>query len=151
VWVFQFGPQNQQLQFGDLGLKITVTNFLVWASKSSGLQFVGCVTKQIEDEGDVGHALRSSALQVGLGFSSLTSRLVEAQRSLGLDSAAVSHLEFLFTGSVLRAIAHLIVASRPHFYSAPGRIPHYLKALFVWASNPASRLWKPKAQTNRLL
>jgi hypothetical protein len=24
AWVFRFGPQNQQLQFGDLGLKITV-------------------------------------------------------------------------------------------------------------------------------
>jgi hypothetical protein len=25
------------------------------------------------------------------------------------------------------------------------------KALFVWASNPASRLWKSEAQTNRRL
>jgi hypothetical protein len=121
-----------------------VTDFLVWASKSSGLQFVGCVTKQIEDEGDVGHALRSSALQVGLGFSSLTSRLVEAQRSLGLNSAAVSHLEFLFTGSVLRAIAHLIVASRPHFYSAPGRIPHYLKVFGLPTQLPGCGSRKPK-------
>jgi hypothetical protein len=27
AWVFRFGPQNRQLQFDDLGLKITVTVF----------------------------------------------------------------------------------------------------------------------------
>jgi hypothetical protein len=27
AWVFQFGHQNRQLQFDDLGLKITVTVF----------------------------------------------------------------------------------------------------------------------------
>jgi hypothetical protein len=52
-------PQNRQLRFGDLGIKITATIswfghqnhrdiFLVWASKPSELQFIGCATKPTE-------------------------------------------------------------------------------------------------------
>jgi hypothetical protein len=36
--------------------------FLVWASKQSGLRFVSCTTKPIEDEDGAGHASRSSGL-----------------------------------------------------------------------------------------
>jgi hypothetical protein len=43
-----FGPQNRQLRFGDLGLKITMTVFLVWAPKPSGLRFVSHATKLTE-------------------------------------------------------------------------------------------------------
>jgi hypothetical protein len=35
---------------------------LVWASKPSGLQFVGCATKPTEREVGVGHTSRSSGL-----------------------------------------------------------------------------------------
>jgi hypothetical protein len=50
-WVSRFGPQNRQLRFGDLGLKITVTFFLAWASKPNR-----------QREVDAGHALRSIGL-----------------------------------------------------------------------------------------
>jgi hypothetical protein len=39
-----------------------MTGFLVWASKPSGLWFLGCTTKPIEDEDGAGYALRSSDL-----------------------------------------------------------------------------------------
>jgi hypothetical protein len=53
---FLVEPQNRQLQFGDLGLKITAMVYwfvpqnhrdglLVCASKSSMLRFLGCATK----------------------------------------------------------------------------------------------------------
>jgi hypothetical protein len=41
----RIGPQNQQLWFGDLSLKIS---FLVWTSKPSGLWFIDCATKSTE-------------------------------------------------------------------------------------------------------
>jgi hypothetical protein len=45
--VFQFGPQIRQLQFVDLGLKITAT-VLGLVSKPSEPRFVGFVTKPTE-------------------------------------------------------------------------------------------------------
>jgi hypothetical protein len=48
VTVFPFGPQNRRLRFDDLGFKITVMVFLVWALKASRLRFVGCATKPTE-------------------------------------------------------------------------------------------------------
>jgi hypothetical protein len=54
------------LKTGNYGLVIWAQNhsdsFLVWASKPSGLRFVGCTTKPMEDEDGVGHALRSSGM-----------------------------------------------------------------------------------------
>jgi hypothetical protein len=44
-WFLLLLPQNRQLQFGGLGLKIITTVLLVWASKPSGLRFVDCAIK----------------------------------------------------------------------------------------------------------
>jgi hypothetical protein len=58
----RFEPQNRQSWFGDLGLKITVTVFFVWASKPSRLQFIGCASKPTGGCDDVGHTSRSNSL-----------------------------------------------------------------------------------------
>jgi hypothetical protein len=59
--VSQFGPQNRQLRFDDLGLKITAT--VSWfESKKNGLRFISCATNPTEDEDSVGHVSRFSGL-----------------------------------------------------------------------------------------
>jgi hypothetical protein len=81
--VSRFGPQNRQLWFGGLGLKITATVSLFRPQNHVGYDLSVAPQNRWEDEDGVGHASRSSGLlhwkQVGLGFSNLTSRLVEAQ------------------------------------------------------------------------
>jgi hypothetical protein len=58
----QFGPQNRQLQFGDLGLKITaMVSFLV-PQNHVGYHLSVVPQNQWEDEDDVGHTSRSSGL-----------------------------------------------------------------------------------------
>jgi hypothetical protein len=59
--VFQFGPQNRQLRFDDLSLKITVT--VSWFESQNQADYGLSVTPQNRREGDdVGHVLRSSGL-----------------------------------------------------------------------------------------
>jgi hypothetical protein len=58
----RFEPQNWQSWFGDLGLKITVTVFFVWASKPSRFWFVGCASKPTGGCDGVGHTSRSNSL-----------------------------------------------------------------------------------------
>jgi hypothetical protein len=75
-------PQNWQLRFGDLCLKITV--MVSWFGPQNHVGYGLSVAPQNRCEGDgVGHVLRSSACfawkQFGLGFPSLASRLVEAR------------------------------------------------------------------------
>jgi hypothetical protein len=58
---FRFGPQNRQLQFGDLGLKITAT--VSWFGPQNQADFGLSVAPQNRREDDgVGHALRSIGL-----------------------------------------------------------------------------------------
>jgi hypothetical protein len=74
--VSRFGPQNQQWQFGDLGLKITVT--VSWFGPQNQVSYDLSVAPQNwrGDEDGAGHALRSSILlridASLLGFSSLS-------------------------------------------------------------------------------
>jgi hypothetical protein len=59
--VFQFGPQNQQLWFGDLCLKINAMTS--WFEPQNQTGYGLSVTLQNRREGDgVGRALRSSSL-----------------------------------------------------------------------------------------
>jgi hypothetical protein len=59
--VSRFGPQNQQIRFGDLGLKITMT--VSWFGPQNQVGYNLLVAPQNRQEGDdVGHALRSSDL-----------------------------------------------------------------------------------------
>jgi hypothetical protein len=81
VTVSWFGPQNRQLRFGDLGLKITVT--VSWFGPQNQSGFGLSVVPQNQREGDgVGHASRSSSLlrvEVSRGrVFQFASRLVEA-------------------------------------------------------------------------
>jgi hypothetical protein len=79
--VSRFGPQNQQLRFGDLGLKITVA--VSWFGSQNHAGYGLSVAPQNRWEGDgVGHASISSGLlrmeTSRVGFPSLASSLVEA-------------------------------------------------------------------------
>jgi hypothetical protein len=59
--VSRFGPQNQQLRFGDLGLKITVT--VSWFGPQNPADFGLSVAPQNQwREDGVGHKLRSDGL-----------------------------------------------------------------------------------------
>jgi hypothetical protein len=59
--VTQFGSQNRQLQFGDLGLKITATVF--WFEPQNQADFGLSVAPQNQwREDSVGHASRSTGL-----------------------------------------------------------------------------------------
>jgi hypothetical protein len=60
--VSQFGPQNWQLQFGDLGLKTTATVSWFGPQNQAGYGLSLTPQNRREDEDDVGHALRSSGL-----------------------------------------------------------------------------------------
>jgi hypothetical protein len=57
-----FGPQNWQLQFGDLGLKITTTVSWFVTQNQVGYDFLVVLENQWEDEDGAGHTLRSSGL-----------------------------------------------------------------------------------------
>jgi hypothetical protein len=61
AWVFRFGPQNRQVQFDDLDLKITATVY--WFGPQNQVGFDLSVTLQnrmMED--DVGHTSRPDDL-----------------------------------------------------------------------------------------
>jgi hypothetical protein len=60
--VFRFGPQNLQLRFSDLGIKITAT--VSWLGPQNKVGYSLLVAPQIqwEDENGAGHASRSSGL-----------------------------------------------------------------------------------------
>jgi hypothetical protein len=59
--VSQFGPQNRQMWFGDLGLKITASGFSFEPEKQTG--YVLSVVAQNRREGiGAGHGSRSSGL-----------------------------------------------------------------------------------------
>jgi hypothetical protein len=60
--VSRFGPQTQQLQFGDLGLKITT--MVSWFGPQNQVGYILLVApqNQREDEFGVGHVSRSSSL-----------------------------------------------------------------------------------------
>jgi hypothetical protein len=58
---FRFGLQNRQLQFGDLGLKITATVYWSVPQNQAGFGLSVAPQNRREDDG-VGHALRSRGL-----------------------------------------------------------------------------------------
>jgi hypothetical protein len=61
TWIFRFEPQNRQLRFGNLGLKITV--IVSWFVSQNQAGYGLSVMLQNRWEGDgVGHALRFSGL-----------------------------------------------------------------------------------------
>jgi hypothetical protein len=61
AWVSRFGPQNQQLRFGDLGLKITAT--VSWFGPQNQASFgLSVVAQNQQEEDGVGHTSRSSSL-----------------------------------------------------------------------------------------
>jgi hypothetical protein len=81
--VSRFGPQNRQLRFGDLGLKITAT--VSWFGPQNQVGYGLSVAPQNRWEGDsVGQALRSSGLlRVEVSQASvfqLSSKLTKAQQ-----------------------------------------------------------------------
>jgi hypothetical protein len=72
--VFRFGPQNQQLQFGDLGLKITTT--VSWFGPQNQVGFGLLVAPQNQRrEVSAGHVSRSS------GLLHMEARLVRVSQS----------------------------------------------------------------------
>jgi hypothetical protein len=58
---FQFGPQNRQLWFSDLGLKITATVFWFGPQNQAGFD-LSVAPQNRRREVDAGHASRSSSL-----------------------------------------------------------------------------------------
>jgi hypothetical protein len=69
----RFGLKTGDFEFPGLGLKTDSYGLVIWASKSprrflglelktKRLRFVGCATKQTEDEDITGHASKSSSL-----------------------------------------------------------------------------------------
>jgi hypothetical protein len=88
--VWWFGSQNHY------------DTFLVWASKSSGLRFIGCATKLTDDEDGVEHASRSSVLfrlevsrdmvsQSGIKTGGGTTRMVHVPSSRRLRWVEAEH------------------------------------------------------------
>jgi hypothetical protein len=63
LWVFRFGPQNRQLRFGELGLKITA--MVSWFVSQNQAGFSLSVASQNRHK------------EIGLRFSSVASRLVD--------------------------------------------------------------------------
>jgi hypothetical protein len=59
--VFRFGPQNRQLQFGDLGLKFTSTVSWFGPQNQAG-DGLSVVPQNQRKENGVGHVLRSNGL-----------------------------------------------------------------------------------------
>jgi hypothetical protein len=57
-----FGPQNKQLRFGDLCLKITVTISWFRHQNHAGYDLLVAPENRWEDEDGAGHASRSSGL-----------------------------------------------------------------------------------------
>jgi hypothetical protein len=57
-----FGPQNQQLQFGDLSLKITTMVSWFGPQNQAGYGLSVALQNRWEDEDSAGHTLRSSGL-----------------------------------------------------------------------------------------
>jgi hypothetical protein len=60
--VFQFGPQNRQLRFDDLGLKITMTVSSFWPQNKVGYGLSVAPQNRREDKDSVGRTSRSSCL-----------------------------------------------------------------------------------------
>jgi hypothetical protein len=81
--ISRFGPQNWQLWFGDLGLKITATVSWFGPQNQVGYGLLVAPQNRREDDG-VGHTSRSSGLlHVNASwarFSQFASKLAEAQQ-----------------------------------------------------------------------
>jgi hypothetical protein len=86
--------------FSSLSLKPTPTvwwfvsqnhhdGFLVWISKLSGLRFVSCATKSMEDENGAGHTLRFSGL---LCVEASQGRVSQSSIKTGGCTTAVVHV-----------------------------------------------------------
>jgi hypothetical protein len=60
--VSQFGPQNRQQRFGDLGLKITAVVSWFEPQNQAGNSLSVAPPNRREDEDGAGHASRSSGL-----------------------------------------------------------------------------------------
>jgi hypothetical protein len=83
--VSQFGPQNRQHRFGDLGFKITATvSFLGLKTKQASVCRLRHKTNGGKSARDTRRDLAACFVwkQVWLGFFSLASRLVEARRQV---------------------------------------------------------------------
>jgi hypothetical protein len=59
--VFRFGPQNRQLQFSDLGIKITATVSWFRPQNQAGFD-LSVVPQNRRRDVDAGHTLRSNGL-----------------------------------------------------------------------------------------
>jgi hypothetical protein len=82
--VSRFGPQNRQLWFGDLGIKITMSVSWFGPQNQAGYGLSVMPQNRWEDDSVRGTRLDLAACyvrkQVMLGFSSLASRLAEVRR-----------------------------------------------------------------------
>jgi hypothetical protein len=80
--VFWFWPQNRQVKFGDLGLKITVTVSWFGPQNHAGYGFLVASQNRREDNSTWGTRRDLAACfackQVVLGFPYLASRLTDA-------------------------------------------------------------------------
>jgi hypothetical protein len=84
AWVSRFGPQNRQLRFGNLGLKITTAVSWFWPQNHVGDDLSIAPQNRWGDEDDVGHALRSGGL-----LHAEASRARVSQSALKTDGGAV--------------------------------------------------------------
>jgi hypothetical protein len=93
--VSQFGPQNRQLRFGDLGLKITMTVSWFGPKNQAGDGLLVAAQNRWEED-CTGHVLRSSSLLCLEGSSARVSQFAskpaeERQRVVHVASLRMSH------------------------------------------------------------
>jgi hypothetical protein len=126
VW-HRFGPQNRQLRFGDLGHKITA--IVSWFGHQNHEGYGFSVTPQNwwEDETVLGMRQDRAAWfmrkQVGLGFPSLASRLVETRRGWCMrhHHGGCIDVKLKMDGSMRRAASDPATLTLPFsFYEALG-------------------------------
>jgi hypothetical protein len=83
--VSQFGAQNRQLQFNDLGLKITATVFWYGPQNHAGYDLSVAPQNRREDKDGVGHVSRSSGfLRVKAGRA----RVSQSGLKIGVGTTA---------------------------------------------------------------
>jgi hypothetical protein len=87
--VFHFGPQNQQLRFGDLGLKMTARVFWFGCQNHAGYGLLVVPQNRWDDDDDVGHASRSSDL---LRMEASRIRIFQSGLKTGGGAAQMLHM-----------------------------------------------------------
>jgi hypothetical protein len=87
--VFRFGPQNWQLRFGDLGLKITTMVSLFVPQNQAGYGLLVVSQSRREDEDGVGYESRSSGL---LRLEASQARVSQSGLKTGGGTAQMVHM-----------------------------------------------------------